>query len=441
MLHRCCLFRLFGSRSFGSLLRHSRFALFTRYLLLCLTDSGLPDELFGEKADQPRIYAVNDEMSSIIRATIHALCPFLAVRGNASVMVFLLDGLREDIGDALRREFLKDAFDGGLRRKAVVAVVVVDGLLNRLFTVHVCLHRGAVSTQLTRFKGIHRSFPINRNRRIPQRRRGFLFFHGKSLFELFINTGDHLSRRFADGFQRAFQLLGLLVGGPTGDIAEGIIRGFNAVPLADGIGDALCLDFLCAPVFLVFRSDLFAGSDGMELGMSNLMDRRLDGLDFAHSLLNGNAVFYMREVAFCAIGDVFKGNGDRRQLFESIKKGGVVFHAACQLVYGNIGKLFAVRLGHIEDAHHLEGGAGHFNRFGDRFAVLIEDGFLRCRVELFPLFLHLVGRRSKDFDALFALHHMAVEVALPCRVTGNQPRIRLLHGDEKRIVKRVVVEL
>ena len=179
----------------------------------------------------------------------------------------------------------------------------------------------------------------------------------------------------------------------------------------------------------------------MELGMGNLVDRRLDGLDFTHTLLNGNAVFYMREVAFCAIGDVFKGNGDRRQLFESIKKGGVVFHAACQLVYGNIGKLFAVRLGHIEDAHHLEGGAGHFNRLSDRLAVLVENGLLRCWVEFFPLFLHLVGRRSKDFDALFALHHMAVEVALPCRVTGDQRRIRLLHGDEKRIVKRVVVEL
>ena len=41
-------------------------------------------------------------------------------------MAFLLDGLREDIGDALRREFLKDALNGGLRRKSVVAVVVVD---------------------------------------------------------------------------------------------------------------------------------------------------------------------------------------------------------------------------------------------------------------------------------------------------------------------------
>ena len=303
------------------------------------------------------------------------------------------------------------------------------------------MHRGAVSIQLTGFKGIHRSFSVNRNRRIPQRRRGFLFLHGKPLFELFINTGDHLSRRFADGFQRAFQLLGLLVGGPTGDIAERIIRGFNAVPLADGIGDAFCLDLLSAPVFLVLGSNLLAGSDGVKLGMGNLVDRRLDGLDFTHALLNGNAVFYMREVAFCAIGDVFKGNGDRRQLFESIKKGGVVFHAACQLVHGNIGKLFAIRLGHIEHAHHLEGGTGHFNRLGDRLAVLIENGLLRCRVEFFPLFLHLVRRGGKDFDALFALHHMAVEVALPCRVTGDQRRIWLLHGDENRIVKRVVVEL
>ena len=43
--------------------------------------------------------------------------------------------------------------------------------------------------------------------------------------------------------------------------------------------------------------NLFARSDGMELGMGNLVDRRLDGLDFTHTLLNGNAVFYMREVA------------------------------------------------------------------------------------------------------------------------------------------------
>ena len=57
MFRRCCLFRLFGS-----FLRHRRFALFTRYPLLCLIDSSLPDELFGKKTDQPRIYAVNNEL-------------------------------------------------------------------------------------------------------------------------------------------------------------------------------------------------------------------------------------------------------------------------------------------------------------------------------------------------------------------------------------------
>ena len=55
---------------------------------------------------------------------------------------------------------------------------------------------------------------------------------------------------------------------------------------------------------------------------------------------------------------------------------------ASQLVYGNIGKLFAVRLGHIEDAHHLEGGAGHFIRLSDRLAVLVENGLLRPRPAL-----------------------------------------------------------
>ena len=44
----------------------------------------------------------------------------------------------------------------------------------------------------------------------------------------------------------------------------------------------MCIrDSLSAPVFLVLGSNLFARSDGMELGMGNLVDRRLDGLDLS----------------------------------------------------------------------------------------------------------------------------------------------------------------
>lgn len=167
---------LFGSRSFGGFLRHSRFALFSRCLFLRSADGSLPDKLFGKKTNKPRIYAVNNELRGIIRASIHTHCPFLAVRGNASVMAFLLDGLREDIGDALRRELFKDALNSGFSRKAVVSVVVVDDLLNRLFTGHIRLHRNAVSPQLTGFKGIHCSFPVNRHIGITQRHGDFLFF-------------------------------------------------------------------------------------------------------------------------------------------------------------------------------------------------------------------------------------------------------------------------
>src|SRR5699024_2483936 len=148
---RRSLFRLFGRSSFGSFLCNSRFALFSRCLFLRSADGGLSDELFGKKTDQPRIYTVNNELGGIIWAGIHAFCPFLAVRGDAPVMRFLLDGIRKDIGNALRRELFKDALDGGFSRKAVVSIVVVDDLLNRLFAVHVRLHRNAVSPQLTGF--------------------------------------------------------------------------------------------------------------------------------------------------------------------------------------------------------------------------------------------------------------------------------------------------
>ena len=63
--------------------------------------------------------------------------------------------------------------------------------------------------QLTGFKGVGGGFTVNRDTGIAQWRRGFLCHFHSPLFELGINAGDHLCRRFTDCFQRAFQLLGL----------------------------------------------------------------------------------------------------------------------------------------------------------------------------------------------------------------------------------------
>ena len=175
--------------------------------------------------------------------------------------------------------------------------------------------------------------------------------------------------------------------------------------------------------------------------MGNLMNCRFYRLDLAHALLNGNAAILQMVIALRASGYILKAYRDGRFLLERIKEGSVVFHAACQLVYNDVGKLLAVGLGNIEYADHLEAGAHHLDKLGDRLAVSAQNRLLRLGIDFLHLDLCLVGRGSKDFDALFALHHMAVKVALPCRVPGNQRCLRLLHGDEQGVVERIVVKL
>ena len=147
--------------------------------------------------------------------------------------------------------------------------------------------------------------------------------------------------------------------------------------------------------------------------MGNLMDSGFHRLDFAHAVLNGNAVFYMREVAFCSTGNVLEGDRDGRFLLESFKKGSVVFHAAGQFINCNVREFLAVCLRDIEDAYHLKGRTHDLHSLRDGLAVCIQHRLLSCRINLFTLFLSLVGRRSKYLDTFLTLHDMTVKVALP----------------------------
>ena len=51
----------------------------------------------------------------------------------------------------------------------------------------------------------------------------FMLLLCKQHFELGVDALNHLSSSAADRLKRAFQLFGVLIGRPTGDIAEGVI--------------------------------------------------------------------------------------------------------------------------------------------------------------------------------------------------------------------------
>ena len=175
--------------------------------------------------------------------------------------------------------------------------------------------------------------------------------------------------------------------------------------------------------------------------MSNLVNGGLDRLDFAHALLNGNAAFNRREESLCTARNVLKGNRDGRFLLECIEERLVVFDGAFQLIDDDVRKLLAVRLGNIEDTHHLEGRTQDFDRFRDSFSICADYRLLCQRINLLALFLRLVRRGRKNLDTLFALHDLTVKVALPRGITGNIGCLRLLHRNEQRVVEGIVVEL
>ena len=57
----------------------------------------------------------------------------------------------------------------------------------------------------------------------------------------------------------------------------------------------------------------------------------------------------------------------------------------------------------------------------------------------FLLLLQL--NRSQNRDSLLPLLHLPVKLLLPGAVPGNQRGIRLLHGDQNRVVKAVMMKL
>jgi len=105
---------------------------------------GLLAERIDEKCGQSGIGFIHKEAGGILRTDLNALRPFLEGLRNTPVKVFLLDGVCEDIPDALRRELLNDAFHGSIRIQPIVSVVRTDCRLNRTAAFHVCSERSTI---------------------------------------------------------------------------------------------------------------------------------------------------------------------------------------------------------------------------------------------------------------------------------------------------------
>jgi len=242
--------------------------------------------------------------------------------------------------------------------------------------------------------------------------------------------------RAADNFQRGFQFGQFPARTPPGHIAKGILGRVQPIVLADGISHAFRLHLAGAAVRAVglFR---VVGVDGVELGMSNLVDSRLDGLQLAHALLDGNAVVEQMKIAVRLALDVLKPDGHRGSLLQRLEKILIVLHAAGKFIHRNGWQRFALGLADIEHRNHFEGRNLHRLFLGQWLTVFVQNG-LALFVQLFRFLLNLVGRGSKNLDALFALFHGAVERVFPLVEARHQ--LSALHGDQQGVVEAIIVE-
>ena len=153
--------------------------------------------------------------------------------------------------------------------------------------------------------------------------------------------------------------------------------------------------------------------------------------------MDGNAVVKQVEITVRPALDVLKPDGHRGSLLQRFEKILIVLHAAGQFIHCDRWQRFALGLADIEHGNHLKGRNLHRFFFRQRLAVLVQNR-LALFVQLFHLLLDLVRRGGKDFDALFALFHGAVERVFPLVEARHQ--LSALHGDQQGVVEAVIVE-
>ena len=180
--------------------------------------------------------------------------------------------------------------------------------------------------------------------------------------------------------------------------------------------------------------------DGVQLLMCHLMDRSLDRLRLAHTILYGNTILRLMEVSLGPACDIFKSNRDRAGPFQRLEEVLKVLHVALKFC-SKSRKLLTVGLGDIEHIYDLERWSLYFDSFFYGFAVLILNGFMSLGIDLISLDLLLVRIPCKDTDRFLALIDVPAKVLLPLCVACNHSCIRLLHRNKDCIIQTVLMKL
>ena len=154
------------------------------------------------------------------------------------------------------------------------------------------------------------------------------------------------------------------------------------------------------------------------------MDHGFDGLDLTHAGAYSNSLCPIIVITVGATLNVLGIDGNRTDILQRIEQFVIVFHVSGQFIDADHWKLSAFCLLIGEHADHPETGD-------------LNDLFIRS---IRSIFLHLVPAGSQNADSFFSFADLPVELPLPCPVACNQRGGRVLHGNQKTVVQRIVMK-
>ena len=153
-----------------------------------------------------------------------------------------------------------------------------------------------------------------------------------------VNVRNQLGSRLVDGFQTGAKLFQLLALRPCGNVTEAVFARFNAVILADRIGNAFGLDLLGVAAFFSGDKDRLTIVRKLchvfivvELGMGNLMDGGAYRLHLAHTGADGDALRLGAEKSVRIPRNGLYLHRDGRSAAQRLHENLVLLHIAAQI--------------------------------------------------------------------------------------------------------------
>ena len=171
------------------------------------------------------------------------------------------------------------------------------------------------------------------------------------------------------------------------------------------------------------------------------MDSGFHGLEIAHIFLNCDILFCLMVIPLCFPFYLHHADWHRGNVLQCFHERVIKLYAPGKFRYFQFCNRLSLCLADIKYCCHTKPWNDHLHNLCFRLTI-IPDHWLFCyRVNLFNLLFLTDGCRCDDLDSFFPSLYMAVKLLLPRLIPCHQSSLRFLHGDQKGVIKTVIMKL